>query len=148
MTRQELGALDDRALIRACLSPVVVGIRGRGFDVKSAAYRELAPPQQALLAFHVLHGHATDVDGFWSYVRLFTTAWAVWPLLEESASQLSDDRLLKVYRDLAAAVHADADRDPAVAMSLYRAYLDAAGSTVHAVAERIRKHPEQYVHLT
>ncbi len=90
LTRIDLDALDDDALISACLAPVIARIRGRGFNVKWTEYGGLPPAQRALLAFHVLNGHAREVTSFWFYVGLFAMEWNVWSQLEDSARLVGD----------------------------------------------------------
>jgi hypothetical protein len=145
LTRIDLDAMDDDALISACLAPVIARIRGRGFDVKSTEYGRLPPAQRALLAFHVLNGHAREVTSFWLYVRLFAMEWKVWSQLEDSARYFADDRLLEVYREVSTAVHDGSDRDDGVATALYTAYRAAVATTVRIAADHIRTYPHRFV---
>jgi hypothetical protein len=148
LTRGDLDAMDDDALISACLAPVIARIRGRSFDVKSTEYGGLPPAQRALLAFHVLNGHAREITSFWSFVRLFAIEWNVWSQLEDSARYFADDRLLEVYREISTAVRDRSDRDDGVATALYNAYQAAVGNTVHIAAEHIRTYPHRFVELS
>ncbi|MEV6814931.1 hypothetical protein [Micromonospora sp. NPDC051296] len=145
LTRGDLDATDDDALISACLAPVIARIRGRSFDVKSAEYGGLPPAQRALLAFHVLNGHAHELTSFWSHVRLFAIEWNVWSQLEDSARYFADNRLLEVYREISTAVHDGSDRDDGVAMALYTAYRAAVANSVRIAAEHIRTYPHRFV---
>jgi hypothetical protein len=68
MKRQEFESIGDMELIKVCIEPTLLQIRGKNPSLMSQIISQLTPGQQALCMFTVLHPEQSSEAEYYSWV--------------------------------------------------------------------------------
>ncbi|WP_438445298.1 hypothetical protein [Gorillibacterium sp. sgz5001074] len=166
MDRTAYKALEDRALVWACIEPTISRIRGKGTDVKNNVFQELTPGQQGLFLFQIFYGHArSPAELFW-FACDYLANGKLWARMKENLSVFGCGTLVNLYVDMERSflphvlksaaegreiTVSDLDRSQELmrdAGRLFNLYRDAAGEAIASIAAYIRSKPEEFIRWT
>lgn len=165
MQKHVFDMLDHAALVRACLEPTILKIRGKDETVKTEAYAELNSGQQALFMFQVLYGHAHTVAELYWFANYYIAEFKAWPKIKDASRFFGDDAMLQLYEELEGILEAknrqangewrrfsahDLDEDPELLASISRlhtSYHQLAPETLQRISAYIRANAEEFVHF-
>jgi hypothetical protein len=165
MKREEFEALDDRALVWACVEPIISRIRGRSPDIKSGVYQTLTPDQQALVLFQIYYGHSRSAAELYWFTCEYLSQPELWGRIKETVKArecraLWDAYILLERRLLTGVEKAkaegrvitvlDLDRDKGLVKDmngLLEVYRLAAQDAIRQWASLIRSNPGGYMKL-
>ena len=84
MSRSAFDALDDAALIWACVEPIIAQARGMDHAVIESLYAQLSASQRALMMFQVLRGHSSSgLEEFFRLVPYLPSHESIWQELQK-----------------------------------------------------------------
>ena len=161
--RAEFTAMDDDALIEACIGPTVRRVSGKSLTDKLRLTGGLTGGQRGLLIFRVLQGHSSSgtLMLFRRTAHLFRHK-GVWLGFKKGLKSFGDaalgqlaDRLEKAWAEIAASglgldSRTEWDASPgvtAVLEPLDRDLREKMPGFVRSVAASIRRKPEEYIRI-
>lgn len=153
ITSQAFNALNDKEVVWACIGPYIDDIRGRDFETKKAAYLQLTPGLQALLAFQILYGHTSHgVQEFYDHLAYLLPHTGVWSILRSGIEYFGDHALSHLlaemedlYRQMEKGTHIDAPELEIVINKLNRSLHEQIPISLKTLGDHIRQHPADFV---
>lgn len=166
MKRTAFEAMEDRALVWACIEPTISRIRGKDTDVKSGVFADLTEGQQWLMLFQIFYGHTRSPAEFYWFACDYLSNVGLWGRMKAALEGYGCSSLLQVFGEIEGALASrverslqpgarevtvlDLDNDPELLSAvsrLYERYRAAAGEALSKIAWHIRRHPDDYLVL-
>lgn len=164
--RREYEALDDIALIRACMDSTIREIQGKSFEIKSKAFKRLEAGERALLLFLMLYGHTEGGIAEFFCLSYLLSKGSVWHEFKYGIRYFGDYTLLNLIDEMEEVyahikkhcgkngpehpedIHIIEDTDLQAAIKrLDKRMLDILPISVRLIGLYIRKHPHEFLKI-
>ena len=147
MNRQEIYALQDEALIWACVEPYIQKARGKDPQTKAQVLRGVSGGPRALFLFQVLYGHAKQgIEPFFEHIDYLAEQLNVFQALQAAMRYFQDPEMLLIVEKMEQAFRArEKGLENAALMSeLNSRYSARIPLTLKHIGQYIKNHPEEF----
>lgn len=159
LKKEVFDALDNEALIWACVQPAIIKMRAKSHDIKTGVYSQLSLGQRSLTMFQILYGHSIlGIEEFYMLVPHLPHKENIWQELYKAMKYFGADAMMRLILDMESNYMAlakekqtykdtmdEKDEQAALMRQLNDEFKVIKKQTVEIIAQYIRKHPFEFV---